>query len=68
MTPATVPANDTQLEHFFASNCVNCHGPEEQNGDVRLDLSFNNLTNDLDLLDKITGVLEGGEMPPKIEK
>ncbi|MBH58071.1 MAG: hypothetical protein CMJ82_12920 [Planctomycetaceae bacterium] len=67
MTPATVPANDPQLEHFFASNCVNCHGPEEQNGDVRLDLSFNNLTNDLELLDKITGVLEAGEMPPKGE-
>ena len=52
-------------ERFFFRNCVRCHGPEEQNGDVRFDKSMDTLFSDRELLESTVAVLEAGEMPPK---
>ena len=56
---------ETKLQEFFAQNCVMCHGPEEQNGNVRLDKHVDTLLADHDLLETIIGLIEAGEMPPE---
>ncbi|MGY8770599.1 MAG: DUF1588 domain-containing protein [Pirellulales bacterium] len=59
-----------KLEPFLKNYCVRCHGPEEQNGQVRFDnLSWDITNNDVaqrwqDVLDQ----LNGGDMPPEKEK
>ncbi len=58
---------DSKLEKFFAQNCVKCHGPEEQNGEVRLDNPVDTLFADQELLESIATVVEAGEMPPEGE-
>ena len=62
--PATLRAEPT-LEQFFAQNCVKCHGPETQKGEVRLDKPVGILLTDEELLETIATVLEAGEMPPE---
>ena len=55
-----------KLEPFLKTYCVNCHGPDEQNGQVRFDtVSWEINDNDTaqrwqDVLDQ----LNGGDMPP----
>ena len=64
----TVPTTlfaDPGLQQFFAQHCVKCHGPEEQNGDLRLDNPIPTIVADGDLLEAVASVLEDGEMPPK---
>ena len=64
----TVPTTlfaDPGLQQFFAQHCVKCHGPEEQNGDLRLDNPIPRIVADGDLLEALASVLEDGEMPPK---
>ena len=56
---------ETTLQEFFTQNCVKCHGPEEQNGNVRLDQPVDALLADHDLLETIAGLIEAGEMPPE---
>ena len=56
---------DEKLEHFFAKNCVNCHGPEKQKGNVRLDKPVGDLLTDQELIETIATVLEADEMPPE---
>jgi len=56
---------EPKLEQFFAQNCVKCHGPEKQNGEVRLDKSVDALFADEELLETIASLLELGEMPPE---
>ena len=53
------------LEQFFAQNCIECHGSQEQNGEVRLDMPLSTFIDDEDLLETIANVLEAGEMPPE---
>lgn len=65
LVPGTLRA-DTKLEQFFAQNCVKCHGPEEQNGEVRLDKPVDTLLADHELLETITTLIEAGEMPPEM--
>jgi mono/diheme cytochrome c family protein len=54
---------------FLENNCVRCHGPEKQKGQVRLDNPSFEITNNAtaqrwqDVLD----VLNSGEMPPEEE-
>ena len=55
----------SSLEQFFSQHCVKCHGPDKQQGDVRLDKPADELLADEDLLETIATVLEAGEMPPK---
>ncbi len=62
--PGTLHA-EPKLEQFFTQNCVKCHGPEEQQGDVRLDKPVGELLADHELLETIASVLEAGEMPPE---
>ena len=56
---------EAKLEQFFAQNCIQCHGPEKQKGEVRLDKPVDALLSDEDLLETIATVLEAGEMPPE---
>lgn len=62
--PATLRA-ETKLDQFFAQNCIKCHGPEKQSGEVRLDKPVDTLFSDAELLETIATVLESGEMPPE---
>ena len=64
LLPATLRA-DHKLEQFFAQNCVQCHGPDKQEGKVRLDKPVVALFADKELLETIATVLEAGEMPPE---
>ncbi len=56
---------DSKVEQFFARHCVGCHGAEQQNGNVRLDMPERNLVGDVELLESVVTVLSAGEMPPK---
>jgi hypothetical protein len=53
------------LEQFFTQHCVKCHGPKQQMGKVRLDLSLDAIFSDTDLLETVVSVLEAGAMPPE---
>ena len=53
------------LQTFFSNHCIKCHGLEKQKGDVRLDLTTEELFADRELLETVIGVLEDEEMPPK---
>ncbi|RMF40107.1 MAG: hypothetical protein D6753_12340, partial [Planctomycetota bacterium] len=64
LLPGTLRA-ESGLKQFFAQNCIKCHGPEEQNGMVRLDRPVSELRADHELLETIATVLEAGEMPPE---
>ncbi|MCR9198836.1 MAG: DUF1592 domain-containing protein [Planctomycetaceae bacterium] len=56
---------DSELQKFFRQNCIKCHGPEDPQGDVRLDGSVDILTASTELLETITSLIEAGEMPPE---
>ena len=56
---------DTKLQQFFAQNCTRCHGPNEPQGDVRLDKPVETLLSDHELLETIATLIEAGEMPPE---
>lgn len=64
LVPATVDAQG-KPEPFFAKHCVLCHGPDKQNGGVRLDRPIKSLFADGDLMETIATLLETGEMPPE---
>ena len=64
LLPATLRA-EPKLEQFFAQNCIKCHGPDKQNGEVRLDKPVTALFADEELLETIATLLEAGEMPPE---
>ena len=57
-------SGDPALPRFFKENCVKCHGPEKQKGDVRLDHSLEKLFADREFLETVTRVLDAGDMPP----
>lgn len=57
----------TELEQFFTSHCVRCHGAETQQGGIRLDGRVNTVLADGVLLETITRLIEAGEMPPPEE-
>ncbi|MFT4688032.1 MAG: hypothetical protein ACJASX_002702 [Limisphaerales bacterium] len=56
---------DPLLEAFFTQHCVECHGPEQQKGKVRLDRPIDELFAEAQLPETVVSVLEGGEMPPE---
>lgn len=64
LVPTTLRA-ETKLDQFFTQNCVACHGPEEQQGGVRLDKPVDTLLANQELLETITTLIEAGEMPPE---
>lgn len=67
--PQTTRMPKAKLEPFLKENCVKCHGPDKQRGQLRFDeVSWEITNNDTaqrwqDVLD----VLNGGEMPPEDE-
>ena len=57
-----IPAGITKL---LSGNCVDCHSGESAEGDVRLDvISELNLTDRLELLNKVQEQVHFGHMPP----
>lgn len=64
LLPGTLRADST-LETFLNQNCVKCHGPDEQNGNVRLDKPVGDLFADVELLETVATLIEAGEMPPE---
>ena len=58
------------LNSFLSSHCTDCHGPEKQNGETRLDtLTLNIADSDTALhWQEVLDVLNLGEMPPVDEK
>lgn len=64
LLPGTLCA-DSRLRQFFSQNCIQCHGPKKQQGEVRLDLPMERLLDDKELLETITILIESGEMPPE---
>ena len=59
----------SSITEFMRKHCVACHGPDVQEGDVRLDTINGNLVagDAVDLWKDVLHRLETGEMPPKDE-
>lgn len=55
----------TQVQKFFNSFCVACHGMETAEADLRLDQMGLQQWRDSELLEDIYMVIERGEMPPE---
>ena len=73
-TKQTVPKADVAGFHqdiapIFANACVQCHGPDTQEGNLRIDTLDPDLIhgNDVSWWLKVLGVLGNGEMPPPDE-
>ena len=65
LLPGTLHA-EPKLEQFFAQNCVKCHGPEKQKGEVRLDKSAGTLFADKELLRRRNRLLQFVPRPFKL--
>ena len=72
--PASNDAPEPDLEGFraeiapiLAASCVECHGPEDQNAELRVDSLDPDLVHgmDVDWWLKVLNVLSNGEMPPE---
>ena len=59
----------SQVEPFFATHCVSCHGPDKSKGKITLHTLDGDLSagDDLERWELILEMLEGGEMPPEDE-
>ena len=60
---------EPKVQAYFDQHCVNCHGPEKQKGEFRIDtlstnVGFENTPQWLEVMERINS----GEMPPKKEK
>ena len=58
---------DTRLKPLIAKHCLRCHGPQEQEGDLRLDQLDPDLVEgkDADHWHEVLNQLNEGEMPPE---
>ena len=54
-----------QAAEFLSFYCVNCHGAETAEGDLRLDQFDPQRWTNASLLEKIHAAIESGEMPPE---
>jgi len=63
----TVQATTTPIEGFLKTHCVNCHGPEKQKGELRVDRLSRNfrMGEDSHLWAELIEKVNSGEMPPK---
>ena len=61
---------DEKQRDFLRAHCVECHGPEKQKGELRLDdISFAlDKVEDADRWQKVLNQLNSGEMPPEDAK
>ncbi len=60
---------DPKVSAYFAAHCLDCHGPEKQKGEFRIDtlsekVGYENSPQWLEIMERINS----GEMPPKKEK
>ncbi|MFO1063815.1 MAG: DUF1592 domain-containing protein [Pirellulales bacterium] len=60
----------SQIEPILRSACVECHGPDNQEGNMRIDALDPNLHNgkDIDWWTDVFAVISKGEMPPPDSK
>jgi hypothetical protein len=60
-------ANFNSVMQFVRQNCVNCHGPQQTKGDIRLDVLTANLADmkSYESWKAVLGQLESGSMPPQ---
>ncbi|ADB14997.1 Protein of unknown function DUF1588 [Pirellula staleyi DSM 6068] len=64
---AAEDANATLVRQVIKTHCMKCHGPNKQEGDVRLDDLSTNESNDLARWNMVREQLRGGLMPPEEE-
>jgi len=66
---ADLAAFRKDVEPVLKKNCVQCHGPETQEGNIRIDTLDPNLLHgdDVDWWLEVVAVLSNGEMPPADE-
>jgi hypothetical protein len=57
---------DVAIDTFLADNCIKCHGPEKQKGDLRLD-TLPPLPGEPRRWTEIYTAISSGEMPPEDE-
>lgn len=65
---AASASNHQAIRALLASKCMSCHGPEEQNADVRLDQLSTDLVADAqgaETWHDALGAIQRGEMPPE---
>lgn len=69
LSPSAVTAEgvgELQVQSFFRSHCIMCHGPEKHEADLRLDqLSGNYDPQSIEKWRKIFTALHQGDMPPE---
>jgi hypothetical protein len=65
--PAPAPASFAAIEAFLKTNCIECHGPTKQKGDVTLHIYHNeaSVLKDRRVWETVLEKLQAGEMPPK---
>jgi hypothetical protein len=66
---AQLPRYEAQFKPFLTKNCVSCHGPEKEKGDLRLD-TLSPAISDIHAAEHWQNVLDaiiGGDMPPEDE-
>lgn len=66
---AQLPRYNSQFKPFLTKNCVRCHGPEEQEADLRLDTLSPTIADDraAEKWQNVLDAIVGGDMPPEGE-
>ena len=68
-TAAATEGLDPNVQRFFSSYCVKCHGPDEQEADFRTDqLKISTTVGDAEYWQLVLDNLHLGEMPPEDEE
>ena len=63
---ATKSQFEVNTKRFLTDFCINCHGPDNQEGDIRLDTLDHDLSNDgtVEIWNRVFAQVQFGEMPP----
>jgi len=66
-TSSAAIAAEPRFEAFLEKHCISCHGPEEEKGDLRIDLLSRDFKSGLDthLWAEVIENVNSGAMPPK---
>ena len=66
-TESTSPRFEVNAKRFVKEFCIDCHGPDTQEGEIRLDTVDHDLSNDdtVQIWNRIFAQLQFGEMPPE---
>ena len=66
---AELPRYEAEFKPFLTKNCVRCHGPKTQQGDLRLDTLSPMIPNDhaAEQWQNVLDAIVGGDMPPEGE-